>query len=115
MNISLPEVMDLIKSWERDSLPIKVFLSKEKPAIALLVRAAVWPLEEAGIRVGVEGVTELFISLEGGVFDLEDAAEAPEHLREEVASRTVRCLTCALPSDITVYLYELWAAEELKP
>ncbi len=118
-SLSRSEAMDLINNWARESLPVKVVLFAGRPAMTLSLRGEAWPLEVGAVRVmdsvrvGVEGIAEFLISLSGGVFDLEDTTEAPEDLRKEAAGRTVRCLTCTLPSGITIYLYELWATTNI--
>jgi len=110
---SIPEVKAIVRNWANNSVPIKLVLIDPVSAFTLNLRAEAWPLpdsESLAIRLGVEGISELILSLDGARFDLEDSTEAPSDLRAEAMGRTVRCLTCVLGTGMTAYFYELWAA-----
>jgi hypothetical protein len=112
VKISLSEARDIINNWKKVPLPVKV--SFRGCGVGLLLRGRVLGFERDLVAVGVEGTVNFFIPLASDDFDLEDTAEAPEDLRAEAMSRTVRILTYTLPSGAEVYFYELWADVDLK-
>jgi hypothetical protein len=108
MNRSLSEVLNILSSWESNSLSVKAALFVGRGRV--VVQRGAITVKGSTVEIRDSSGTELRLSLsEATILDFKDSVDLPEDVREEAMARTLSSFFFRFPDGMTLILLELWA------